>query len=83
MFMSNSRINTKVNDRGDVSTETVNNPRGLVIEIDSKRWGREGTEMTVGFEDAANRFLKLDGREARTLFNALYKHYNEVDSSSY
>lgn len=75
--MINSRIKTRVNDRGDITTETVNHPEGLVVSIESGRWGKEGTEATLGFEGAENRFLKLDGRQLRSLYMALQKHYDE------
>lgn len=77
MFMSNSRIRTRTNNRGDINTNTVNNPTGLVVDIESGRYGKEGTTATIGFEDAPNRFLKLDGYQTRTLFESLAKHYGE------
>lgn len=80
MFSSNSRIRTRVDDRGDVTTETVNQPTGLIVEIDSGRFGKEGTDVTIGFEGAANRNLKLDGRQARALFRSLAKHYATLES---
>ncbi len=77
MFTSNSRINTRVNGRGDIRTDTVNQPSGLVVDIDSKRFGKEGTNVTLGFEGAENRFLKLDGFQARTLYESLQKHFDQ------
>ncbi len=74
---NNSRINTRVNGRGDIKTNTINQPTGLVIDIDSGRFGKEGTNFTIGFEGRENRFMKLNGRQARTLFRSLAKHYGE------
>lgn len=76
--MSNSRISTRVDDRGDVTTRTVNQPSGLIVEIESSRFGREGTEVTLGFEGSENRNLKLDGRQARAIYLALEKHYSQL-----
>lgn len=77
MFMSNSRINTRVSNRGDITTTTVNNPSGLEVNIESGRFGKEGTTATIGFEDAPNRRIKLDGYTTRALFESLAKHYGE------
>lgn len=75
LWNTTSRIKTRVNSRGDVKTETVNNPSDLVVDIESGRFGKEGTGVTLGFRGAENRFLKLDGRQARTLFRSLEKHF--------
>lgn len=74
---SNSRISTRVNRRGDITTRTINNPTGLEVEVSSGRFGKEGTAVSIGFDSAPNRRLKLTGREARSLFQALEKHYAE------
>ena len=76
MYNTNSRINTRVSGRGDITTRTVNNPSGLTITIESGRFGKEGTEATIGFDNAPNRFLKLDGFQARALYESLAKHYD-------
>lgn len=74
---SNSRTRTRVSRRGDVDTTIVNQPEDFHIQISSGRYGKEGTEVTLGFDGAENRFLKIDGRKARALFNALGKHYGK------
>lgn len=74
---NNSRIYSRTFANGDIKTETINNPSGLHIDIESSRFGKEGTSVTLGFDGAENRFLKLSGREARTLFDALRKHYDQ------
>ena len=73
----NSRIYSRTFSNGDVRTETQNNPSGLVVDIDSGRFGKEGTQATIGFEGAENRFLKLNGRQARALYRALSAHYSQ------
>lgn len=74
---SNSRIYSRTFINGNVKTETKNNPQGLHIDIDSGRFGKEGTTATIGFDSAPNRFLRLDGREARSLYQALSAHYDK------
>lgn len=74
--MTNSRIYNRTYINGDIRTETQNNPSGLFVDIESGRFGKEGTTMTIGFEDAPNRWTRLDGRQARTLFKALQRHFN-------
>lgn len=77
MFNSNSRIYSRTFSNGDVKTETRNNPSGLHIDIDSGRFGKEGTSATIGFEGAENRFMKLNGRQLRSLYQALDRHYSQ------
>ena len=77
MYNQNSRINTRVTNRGDINTTTINNPSGLIVDIESGRFGKEGTIATIGFDNAPNRWLKLDGFQARALYESLAKHYSE------
>lgn len=74
-----SKISTKSNDRGDVVTETLGDDRNLDLFIETGRGGREGTEVVVGHPESTNRRLRLNGRQARSLFTALSKHFDEVD----
>ena len=74
---NNSRIYSRTFVNGDVRTETKNSPMGLFIDIDSGRYGKEGTVGTIGFENAPNRFLRLDGRELRSLYQALNSHFGQ------
>ena len=77
MYSSNSRIYSRTFINGDIKTETQNNPTGLVVDIESGRFGKEGTTAKIGFDSAPNRFLKLDGRQARALYESLSKHYSQ------
>ncbi len=74
----NSRIYSRTFINGNVRTETKNNPSGLMVDIESTRFGKEGTVATIGFESAPNRFLKLNGYEARALFESLSRHYDQL-----
>lgn len=76
-FNVNSRINTTVDESGTIETQTVNQPSGLVVEARSTRRGRDGTTVKIGFDRSPNRNIKLDGFQARALYRALHKHYNE------
>jgi len=73
----NSRIYSRTFINGNIRTETQNNPSGLKVDIQSGRFGKEGTIATIGFDSAPNRYLKLNGHEARALYQSLEKHYSK------
>jgi hypothetical protein len=72
---TNSRIYSRTFTNGDIKTETKDSPMALHVDIESTRFGKEGTTATIGFDNAPNRFLRLNGRELRSLYQALDKHY--------
>ncbi len=77
---SRNKINSRVDrQNGNVQTETRDLAGGLHVDIESLAGGRKGTSATIGFESAPNRYMRLDGRDLRSLYTALTRHYSQID----
>lgn len=75
----NSRIYSRVltTQNHTVRTETIND-RGFNVQAISPRFGKDGTTVTIKFDNAPNFTLNLDGRDARTLYRTLHRHYENI-----
>lgn len=74
------RIKQK-NVNGTVVTRTTGDPRGTLPNFDVSvvshpRQSKKATEMTVDLDCVE---VSLDGRQARTLYEVLSRHFEEVD----
>jgi riboflavin biosynthesis pyrimidine reductase len=81
----NSRVNTRIDRTGKVRTETARRDNG---ELDVAISTNERDNSTRVFIDASGRSsqipyadLELNGRQARTLFLALQKHFDTTGKS--
>lgn len=81
----NSRINSRIDRTGKLRTETARRDIG---ELDVAISTDESSNSTRVFIDTSGRdgsipypTLELNGRQARTLFLALQKHFDAQDKS--
>ncbi len=74
----NARIQTRTLRNGNLRTETAGRDSGIKASVTtSKTGGRVGLSMTT--EDGL--VVRLNGRQARTLFRVLARHYDASDRS--
>jgi hypothetical protein len=75
-----NKINSRVDyTNGNIQTETRDLANGLHVEIESRARGRKGTQATIGFESAPNRYMRLDGRDLRQLYTTLQRHFSHIE----
>jgi hypothetical protein len=74
----NARIQTRTLRNGNLRTETARRDSGIKASVTtSKSGGRVGFSMTT--EEGL--VVRLNGRQARTLFRVLARHYDASDRS--
>jgi hypothetical protein len=69
----NARISTRVTENGKLRTETARRDTGTLNIAASTDPGTNATRLFVDFENGNS--FNLSGREARTLYRLLRKHY--------
>jgi hypothetical protein len=78
----NSRVNTRIDRTGKLRTETSRRDRGqldIAITTNKKNNSTRVFIDVLGRADTIPRAdLELDGRQARTLFLALSKHFDRL-----
>ena len=73
-------------DNGNVHTQTSGNPRGSLPNFDVEIFSpatsnKKGAEMTVNFE--GRRPIRFDGRQIKTVFEVLARHFDTFEDSNY
>lgn len=73
-------------DNGNVFTRTTGTPRGSFPNFDVEVFSpsavsKKGAEMTIQFE--GKNAINFDGRQIKTLYNVLSKHFNEFENENY
>lgn len=73
-------------DNGNVRTLTSGNARGSLPNFDVEIFSpalsnKKGAEMTINFE--GRRPIKLDGRQIKTVFEVLSRHFDTFEESNY
>ena len=74
----NATIRTRETSNGKLRTETSRRDRDAMRASVSTCPKTDATQMFVDFPDQTIRF---DGRQARTLYRVLQKHYQETNKS--
>ena len=77
-FNKHAAVRTRTTRNGKLRTETVNREDCFSVAVSTS----PRTQSTSLFIDTyCNGQIKLDGRQTRTLFRALCKHYAEADKN--
>jgi hypothetical protein len=76
-YNHNSRIRTRITRNGKLRTETQNREDLFNVAVSTT----PRTDSTRFFIDSDEGSIALNGRQARTVFRALLKHYQECGKS--
>lgn len=68
----NARINSRIDRTGKLRTETQRRDEGSTLMAISTDENNDSTNLFIDLPDSN---VRLDGREARTLYRLLRKHY--------
>lgn len=74
----NARISTRFDRTGKLRTETLRRDEGTVNMAVSTNQKTNTTRLFIDFDDAS---VSLSGREARSLYRLLRKHYGKAGKS--
>lgn len=75
----NAVIRTRSDRTGKLRTETLRRDEDSITAAVSTDPKNDSTQLYVDFPD--NRTVRFDGRQARTLYRLLQKHYRETNKS--
>lgn len=75
----NARIRNRITQNGKLRTETANRDSGSIAVAASSAVGG-ATQLFIDTHGGAR--LRLDGREARTLYRVLQRHYEFTGKSA-
>ena len=76
----NAAIRTREDRTGKLRTETLRRDKNSIAAAVSTDPKNDSTALFIDFPDNATP-LRLDGRQARTLYRLLQKHYRSTDKS--
>jgi hypothetical protein len=76
----NARINSRIDRTGKLRTETQRRDEGTVLMAISTDERNDSTNLFIDFPGFEGN-VRLDGREARTLYRLLRKHYGAARKS--
>lgn len=75
----NAVIRTRSDRTGKLRTETLRRDEDSITAAVSTDPKNDSTQLYVDFPDS--RTVRFDGRQARTLYRLLQKHYRETNKS--
>jgi hypothetical protein len=75
----NATIRTREDRRGNLRTETIRRDDDSFTAAVSTNPKNDSTSLFVDFPDQT--YVKFDGRQARTLYRLLQKHYQTSNKS--
>ena len=75
----NASIRTRLDRTGKLRTETTRRDESTFTAAVSTNTRTDSTSLFIDFPD--NQVVQFDGREARTLYRLLQKHYRHIDKS--
>jgi hypothetical protein len=75
----NATIRTRSDRTGKLRTETCRRDEDSIVAAVSTDTKNDSTNLFVDFPDRST--VRFDGRQARTIYRLLQKHYREMNKS--